>query len=221
MPTTRLISTLTALTVLTGVTVLLPTAASAQSAGADARGEAALRASTATAQDAQARIQAVLDAAVEAGIPVRLLENKVTEGRAKGVAEGRIALALETRFASLTGARETLAEGGIATVTEGELSVAADAVDAGVSPEALVDVFGASEGERRAVATAVLASLVQLGVGSTEAVARVQGALAAGAGALANLHAEVAAQLRAGGLVPPVDLSAAGALGGVLRPGGG
>lgn len=170
----------------------------------------------AAAQDGSARINASMQAAARAEIPTSLLESKVKEGRAKGIADARIASAVEARLEALLTARDALADAGVESLTAGELSVAADAVQVGVSQRALVDVITSAPDERRAVATAVLASLVQLGIASDQAQAQVHGALSGGAEALANLQAEVAARLRAGGQVPMADLSVAGAATGLV-----
>lgn len=142
------------------------------------------------AQDAgsTARVDATLDAAVEAGIPVALLERKIAEGRAKGVPMERIAAAVEARLTALTQARSALVEAGLQSTTEGELSVAADAVQAGVSGAALATIAGTAPEERRAVAIAVLSELVTSGQIPEQAAARVQAALSAGPEALANLR---------------------------------
>lgn len=144
----------------------------------------------AEAQDSTstARVEATLGAAAEAGIPVSLLERKIAEGRAKGVPMARIASAVEARLAALTGARDALVEAGMTSTTEGELSVAADAIQAGVSGAALAAVSTAAPPERRAVAIAVLSELVAQGRTSSEALVQVRDALAAGPEALANLR---------------------------------
>lgn len=164
-----------------------------------------------TGQDersAAARIQATMEAAAESGIPLSLLQSKVEEGRAKGVAEARIAAALDARLEALTRARETMARAELEGVTAGDLSVAADALEAGVSESALVELQASAPGESRAVAIAVVSSLVRLGQGSQDALVRVQTALEGGPGALAELRAETSAMLRARGLAPPVNLDA-------------
>lgn len=164
-----------------------------------------------TGQDersAAARIQATMEAAAESGIPLSLLQSKVEEGRAKGVAEARIAAALDARLVALTRARETMARAELEGVTAGDLSVAADALEAGVSESALVEIQASASGESRAVAIAVVSSLVRLGQGSQDALVRVQTALEGGPGALAELRAETSAMLRARGLAPPVNLDA-------------
>jgi hypothetical protein len=149
--------------------------------------------STSTAKSgSQARIDAALSTALEAGVPVSLLEGKIAEGKAKGVPMDRIAAAVEQRLEALTEARNALTEAGITSSTDGQLSVAADAVQAGVSQTALVAVSkDASEGTR-AVAIAVLTDLVAQGQASAQALEQVQAALAHGPEALANLGAEVA-----------------------------
>ena len=145
-----------------------------------------------------ARVNATLDAALEAGIPVSLLERKIAEGRAKGVPMERIAIAVENRLEALTTARGALVDAGLTSTTEGELSVAADAVQAGVSSTALATIGSTAPQERRAVAIAVLAELVAAGHASSQALVQVQEALKAGPEALANLRVGAGASGGAG-----------------------
>src|SRR5689334_15801808 len=149
--------------------------------------------STSTAKDgSQARLDAALSTALQAGVPVSLLEGKIAEGKAKGAPMDRIAAAVEQRLEALTDAHTALMKAGITSTTDGQLSVAADAVQAGVSQTALVAVSkDASEGTR-AVAIAVLTDLVAQGQASAQALEQVQAALAHGPDALANLGAQVA-----------------------------
>lgn len=138
---------------------------------------------------ADARVTATLDHAMSAGIPVALLQRKVDEGKAKGVPMDRIAVAVENRLTALTSARDAMLNAGITHTTEGQLSVAADAVQAGVSQAALVAVGRSAPEERRTVAIAVLTQLVTSGQLPDQAVAHVQAAIARGPDALANLGA--------------------------------
>lgn len=177
---------------------LVPAAVAAQSGQGEARGqnEAAARGA-----DPDARIQAALRAAAEARIPTSLLESKIREGEAKGVAREQVAAAVEERLEALVRARGVLDGAQVRGATDGELLVAAEALRAGVSEEALVRVSSEAPTERRAVATAVLTDLVRLGYGSADALARVDAALRRGPEALVNLRAEAAASLRARGLL--------------------
>jgi hypothetical protein len=152
--------------------------------------------------------------ALEAGIPVSLLESKQEEGRAKGVPMDRIAAAVEARLNGLLRAQEALANAGATAVTDGELLVASEALGAGVSQTALAAVVLNAPTERRAVATAVLTDLVRLGYGSNEALTRLDAALGNGPEALVNLRAEAAASLRARGLLSTGVPGGAGAGGG-------
>lgn len=142
---------------------------------------------------ASARIETALATAMETGIPVTLLQGKVDEGKAKGVDMTRIAAAVEARLAALTRAQDAMANAGVVGTTEGELSVAADALQAGVSEAALATVSTTAPQERRAVAIAVLSELVAAGHVPEQALAQVQAALARGPEALANLRAGVGA----------------------------
>lgn len=147
----------------------------------------------------EARVQASLSAAAEAGIPVSLLERKVAEGKAKGIPMERIALAVQTRLQALIRAQNVLEDADLESTTEGELSVAADAVQAGVSETALRAISERAPGDRRAVAMAVLADLVALGHASDQALMQVRAALEHGPEALVNLQARTGAELRARG----------------------
>ena len=138
-------------------------------------------------QPPQDRINTALARARQVGIPVALLEAKIAEGKAKGVSLERIAAAIERREATLEHANQVMKPqpGG-----DAELSVAADAIESGVSDSVLKAVADSSPKDRRAVAIAALTQLVQLGHGSTEALAKVQEALKRGPEALLNLPAE-------------------------------
>jgi hypothetical protein len=140
----------------------------------------------------QARIDAALSTALQAGVPVTLLEGKIAEGKAKGVPMDRIAAAVEHRLEALTAAQDAMTKAGIQHSTDGELSVAADAVQAGVSQSALAAVSQGAPDGSRAVAIAVLTDLVAQGQASEQALERVQTALAHGPEALANLGADAA-----------------------------
>jgi hypothetical protein len=148
------------------------------------------------AAGADARINTALSTALDAGIPVSLLERKIAEGKAKGVPMERIAAAVQHRLDALTQAHDALLKAGLQSTTEGELSVAADAVQGGVSQSALVAISQRAPDESRAVAIAVLTDLVALGHASDQALSRVEGALARGPEALANLSAESAGRGR-------------------------
>jgi hypothetical protein len=176
----------------------------------------------AEAQDSTstARVEATLGAAAEAGIPVSLLERKIAEGRAKGVPMARIASAVEARLEALTSARDALVEAGLTSTTEGELSVAADAMQAGVSSAALATVSSSAPPERRAVAIAVLSELVAHGRSSSDALLQVRDALAAGPEALANLRAGSGVNAGVGGSGGGVQVDATAGAGARIDLGG-
>ena len=153
---------------------------------------------TTSTSSADARVQAALQTAVQAGIPVSLLERKVAEGKAKGVVMDRIAFAVEKRLDALMQARDAMTKAGLESTTEGELSVAADAVQGGVSQSALATISRTAPEDRRAVAIAVLTDLVAFGQTSEQAAAKVQTALDRGPEALANLRAESGVQASGG-----------------------
>lgn len=171
------------------------------------------------AQDANARVEAALESAVEAGIPVSLLEQKIAEGKAKGVPMGRIAAAVDKRLEALTQARDAMTKAGIESATASELSVAADAVQGGVSQTALATISQRSSGDNRAVAISVLTDLVAMGHASEQAMVRVEAALVRGPEALANLRAESAGQVAAQGGIGTG--AGAGAAGGGVQVGSG
>ncbi|HUP89736.1 MAG TPA: hypothetical protein VM100_10305 [Longimicrobiales bacterium] len=157
-----------------------------------------------TNANSQTRIDAAIQTAAKAHIPASLLQSKVREGEAKHVPQQRIAAAVEARLEALMDAQEAMQSAKIQGTSDSELAVAADAIQAGVSGNALVKVYRNSPSERRVVAVAVLADLVRLGQSSDQALARVSGAVSSNV-ALANLQAEVASQLRLGGLSSTLD----------------
>lgn len=182
-----------------------PVTVAAQAAGAVADA-AAQAAAQAEATSPEARIEAAMESAAQANVPVSLLASKVAEGEAKRVPLERVAAAVEARLASLVRASDALRRAGLESWTEGELSVTADALEAGVSENAVIRVSQDAPAERRVVAIAVLSDLVRLGNESEPALLRVTSALSTNT-ALANLQAEVASQLRLGGLIPTLDVA--------------
>jgi hypothetical protein len=153
---------------------------------------------------AQARIAAAFEAGSRARIPAALLESKVREGEAKRVPQERIAAAVEARLQALVKAKDAMSRAKIESSSDSELAVAGDALQAGVSEKAVVDVIRDAPAERRVVAIAVLTDLVRLGHASDRALARVSAAVRSNAG-LANLNAEVAASMRRSGLGTTLD----------------
>jgi len=144
---------------------------------------------TAFAQDAQEQIDHARARALEAGIPVSLLDSKVAEGRAKGVDMDRIATAVELRLTNLERAKASMSRGAN-DADAAQLSVGADAIGAGVGEAILEKVAAAASRDRRAVAIAALTQLVLHGVAPDAALVRVQEAIARGPQALANLASE-------------------------------
>jgi hypothetical protein len=155
------------------------------------------------AQTPEQQIEAALGRAQQAGIPVSLLESRIAEGKAKGVSSERIAAAVAARLAGLERARTALQ--GRGTVTEAELGLAGDAVQAGVSEAVLGELATLVQGERRGAAIAALTELVATGHVPEHALARVMEALQRGPEALANLPEQ--AQARRG---PPANIPTAG-----------
>jgi hypothetical protein len=161
------------------------------------------------------RIDAAMANATRAGIPVSLLESKVQEGRAKGVAEARIASAVEARLDALVRARSALTRAQAPGIGAPELSVAADALQGGVDESDMVRVMVDVPAARRAVAAAVLTELVELGVASDVALRHVQDAARQGGEALVNLPSQASERglLRGRGhgrvdAGPPVEVDA-------------
>lgn len=140
------------------------------------------------AQSAQERIDTAIARARSQGVPVSLLDSKMAEGKAKGVPLERIAAAIERREASLE--RATQAMKGHEPITDADLSVAGDAVEAGVSSAVLKAVTDSAPRERRAVAIAALTELVGRGIAPDAALARVRDALKRGPDALAAVAAD-------------------------------
>lgn len=142
----------------------------------------------AQAQPPQDRLNTALARARQVGIPVTLLEAKIAEGKAKGVSLDRIAAAVERRESTLERASQVMK--GQPGSGDAELSVAADALDSGVSDAVLKAVSESAPRERRAVAIAALTELVKMGHVPEAALSRVQQALKRGPEALLNLPAE-------------------------------
>jgi hypothetical protein len=156
------------------------------------------------AQDPQQRIDAARRRAESAGIPVALLDSKVAEGRAKGVPLDRIAVAVERRLGSLSRARTAMAGAPRgAPVSHTDLSVGADAIEAGVEPGVLGRLSAAAPGDHRAFAIVALTLLVSQGESSERALARVTSAMARGPDALRRLPGEAAAERSRGNGPPP------------------
>jgi hypothetical protein len=139
-------------------------------------------------QPPQDRINTALAHARQAGIPVALLESKIAEGKAKNKTLDVIAAAVERRATALEHASQVM-KGQVGN-GEAELSVAADAIDSGVSDAVLRAIAETAPRDRRAVAIAALTQLVQLGHVPETALERVKDALKRGPEALINLPAE-------------------------------
>lgn len=168
-------------------------------------------------QDPEQRLAAALQQAAEAGVPVGLLESKIAEGRAKGIATARIAAAVEQRLAALQQATALMAgaQGPEDGVSDGDLSLGADALLAGVDGGALAEVARSASRERLGVAVAVLTELVGMGVAPQNALDRVLAALARGPDDLVDLPSQARGQGfglgRAGQRGPPAGVPTPGA----------
>lgn len=166
------------------------------------------------AQDAaEARIQATLERAAEAGIPTSLLETRIAEGEAKGIAMERIADAVDRRLDGLDRARQALAD--VSDAGSDDLSVAADALESGVSEAVLTEIAETTPTERRTVAIAALDYLVASDVAPREALVRVREALERGPDALpitppAGPPGPASVDVPAGEVGPPAGIPAPG-----------
>lgn len=159
------------------------------------------------AQGADERIEAAKARALSAGIPVALLDSKIDEGKAKGVAMDRIAEAVVRRTDALVNAQAVMAGGG-QELSQADLAAGADALDSGISEAVLATISETAPQERRAVAITALTELVYLGHVPEEALERVIDALSRGPEALANLPGQAEeAQGRRG---PPAGVGPAG-----------
>lgn len=167
-----------------------------------------------TAQTAEERIDAALVQAEEAGIPLALLESKLAEGHAKGIAMEQVAMAVERRLEGLSRARDAMARGAD-DLDAAQISVGADALELGVDEVVLEEIATTTPRERRTVAVAALSHLVAQGVAPEEALVQVNDALSRGVDALAN-QPGVAAILS--NLPAPVSVGAPGHAGAPDRP---
>ena len=133
------------------------------------------------------RIEAARRRAGEMAIPVALIDGKIAEGRAKGYPEAIIAGAVERRVESLARARMAM---GARPVAPADLSMGADALEAGVTPDVLKAISSQAPAAQRAMAIAVLSQLVRGGEGSERALQRVRAAMSRGPEALRELPGE-------------------------------
>lgn len=133
------------------------------------------------------RIEAARRRAGELSIPVALIDGKVAEGRAKGYPTAVIAGAVERRVESLGRARQAM---GARPVAPADLSMGADALEAGVTPEVLNAISSQAPAAQRAMAIAVLSQLVRGGEASERALQRVRAAMSRGPEALRELPGE-------------------------------
>jgi hypothetical protein len=172
----------------------------------------ALVAAPLVAQSPEARIEAALDRARSANLPVELLESKLAAGQAQNVAMERIAAAIEHQAQAMERAHAALSRAQEGEPSAMDVAVGADAIAAGVSEVVLERIAYAAGAERRTVAIAALAYLADQGIVPEAAAARVEQALERGSEALANLPGA------AGG--PAGSVPAGGPPAGVGLPGG-
>ncbi len=143
-------------------------------------------------EEASRRIEAAMQRAAAAGIPTSLLQNQVVEGRAKGVAEARIAAAVDRRTDALLRAQAVMSQQG-RSLSADDLAAGADALERGVDGRAIGEVSKVARDEDRPVAVAVLTYLHEQGLPVGEALTRVTEALQKGPEALAALPTQAAA----------------------------
>lgn len=140
----------------------------------------------AAAQTPTQRIETVRARMAQLRIPVELIDSKVAEGRAKGVAMDRIAAAVERRGAGLATAQTALARPG-RPADRAELAAGADAVDAGIDAGSIRAAAQAAPAGHGAIALAVLTQLHLQGVPVGRALEMVRRAAARGDQAVADL----------------------------------
>jgi hypothetical protein len=144
-------------------------------------------------QTTEARIEAARRRVSDSGLPVLLLDQKIAEGRAKGIPAQRIAEAVERRANALLQAGNALRPA-VQAPSTAELSAGADAVEAGIPVNALRLAIAEARAEDRAVAIAVLTFLHrERGLPVATALARVREAAARGPAALRDLPARAGA----------------------------
>jgi hypothetical protein len=183
-----------------------------------------------TAQTPEARIEAARTRIISLGYPASLLDERVAEGRAKGVPIERVATAVERRADALQAAGSAIRPL-VAQPSAAELSAGADAVEAGIPANMLAGVISGARSSDRAVAMAVLTYLHrEEGIPVDVALERVAAAMAQGPQALRDLPARsaaAAANARRGAGAPGSARSPSGAnrqpgqgqRPGVVRPG--
>jgi hypothetical protein len=147
------------------------------------------------AQSAEEQIEAAKVRAASAGIPMALLENKIEEGKAKGMPMDRISFAVMQRTEALIRAQAAMAREG-QDLSEADLAAGADALGSGISAAVLETISETAPRDRRAVAITALTALVEAGIEPGQALERVTEALQRGPEALASLPGEVAAEAR-------------------------
>jgi hypothetical protein len=146
------------------------------------------------------RIAAALASAAAAGIPSSILELKVKEGEAKNVPMVRVAEAIEDRLQALVAADAFLRDLVPERVPPApELTVAADAILAGIELETLEQLHRETPADQRIVAMSVLAEVVRMGVPVDAAAIEVRDAVRAGADRLLGLPGRVRVRTRGGG----------------------
>jgi hypothetical protein len=118
---------------------------------------------------ARRAVEAVLDSARQAGLPVEPLVDRALEGAAKGAADDRIVSAVRRLAADLGTASGALGAG----VSDAEVAAAASALRAGARPADLTALRERRPGRSVTVAAAVLTDLVALGVPPDTATAAV------------------------------------------------
>jgi hypothetical protein len=107
-----------------------------------------------------AQVQAAIDSARAAGLPIEPLVARALEGASKNAAGARIVAAVHRLARDLAGAKSALGDGASAA----ELEAGASALRAGVAPAALAELRESRPKQELTVPLAVLSDLVARGV---------------------------------------------------------
>lgn len=183
---------------------LLPGALAAQDSArvsGQARAEARAQVPAGFSAEARTRLEAMILAAEEQGLPGDPLSRRMAEGQAKGASEEAIIAAAAKLKAGLQVALAALEAGGHQNPTAGEITRGALALEKGVTRAELEAVARSAPGERRlAVAFEVLTDLAARGMPVDQALAMVTARLEGGAtdAQLIGLTASADARANAG-----------------------
>src|SRR5579885_1772918 len=150
---------------------------------------------------AAAAVREVAAQAAARGLPAEPLVQKAIEGGAKGVAPDRIVAAVRALAERLARARDAVREAGLERPAPDVVEGGAEALGAGLTPRQVRDLVRASRPPYApALTLRVAATLAALGVPPRQALALLEGAIAAGRapGDLLDLPSEVQAGVARG-----------------------